>query len=68
MINNKTNQTTKTIKDFFHELPKVEFTLEEWVQFVETHPHYLTINEPEIKAITLAISKGLDNLNKQISP
>ena len=59
------------IKDFYSELPKTTFTLPEWINFVEDHPEYLTINTPDHvtpKAITLAINRGIDNVKETVTP
>ena len=39
----KFNIKNVQVVDFFDELPKPNFTLAEWVNFVNTHPHYLTV-------------------------
>jgi hypothetical protein len=54
------------IKDFYSELPKPEFTLQEWSNFVEKHPEYLSIVTP--KAVTLALNRGIENLKAMITP
>ena len=57
------------IQDFASKLPKSEFTFLEWINFVEKHPEYLTINSPkEAKTIALAISNGLNNVKETIRP
>jgi len=59
------------ISDFYDKLPKVEFTLTEWINFVEDHPEYLTINTPDsqsLKNVALAINKGLDNVKNVVTP
>ena len=66
------------IEDFYEHLPKTNFTLIEWINFVENHPEYLTINsqlpidkpkeQEKINAITLAISRGLENVQDALSP
>ena len=35
--------------------PKPNYTIKEWIEFVEAHPHYLTVNEPEVKKIVNTI-------------
>jgi hypothetical protein len=54
------------IKDFYSELPKSEFTLQEWSCFVNQHPEYLTIATP--KAVTLALNRGIENLKAMVTP
>ncbi|MBG0744848.1 MAG: DDE-type integrase/transposase/recombinase [Cylindrospermopsis raciborskii KL1] len=68
------------ISDFSHELPKAEFTFQEWINFVADNPQYLTINNPsnsskqekptnkDIKAITLAITYAIDNIKETLQP
>ncbi len=57
------------ISDFSQHLPKCEFTFLEWINFVEAHPEYLTINnQQEAKTITLSISNGLTNVKEAIQP
>ena len=59
------------IKDFYSELPKTTFTLPEWINFVEDHPEYLTINTPDHvtpKTITLAINRGIENVKETVTP
>ena len=66
------------IEDFYEHLPKTNFTLIEWINFVENHPEYLTINsqlpidkpkeQEKLNAITLAISRGLENVQDALSP
>ena len=59
------------IKDFHFELPKETFTLPEWIEFVENHPEYLTVNNPDNmspKAIALAINQGLKNIQEIMTP
>ena len=71
----KFNIKNVQIQDFYKDLPKTEFSLIEWINFVENHPEYLTINsnkstdsKSELKAITLSISKGLENVKEVITP
>ena len=41
----------------------------EWINLVENHHEYLTINSPkEAKMIALAITKGLNNVKETIRP
>ena len=59
------------IQDFFSKLPKCEFSLLEWSNFVESNPQYLTVNdnEPEVKiAHVLSISQGLENVKAVSTP
>ena len=71
----KFNLKSIETSDIYENLPKTTFTLAEWINFVEENPHYLTINETKsdksktkIKAITLAITKGLENIKETIKP
>ena len=71
----KFNIKNVEIQDFYKDLPKTEFSLIEWINFVENHPEYLTINsnkstdsKSELKAITLSISKGLENVKEVTTP
>ena len=56
------------IKDFFDELPKAEFTLAEWVNFVNTHPYYLTVMETLATKIVHSVHKGLENIQSITGP
>ena len=68
------------ISDFSNELPKSEFTFQEWINFVADHPQYLTINSPvnplkqikpsstEVKAITLALNYAIENIRETLQP
>jgi len=59
------------ISNFYDKLPKTEFTLAEWINYVEDHPEYLTINmqdTPPLKNIALAINKGLENVQSVMTP
>ena len=65
----KFNIKNVTIQDFSAKLPKSEFTFLEWINFVEKHPEYLTINSAkEAKTIALAISNGLSNVKETLQP
>ena len=65
----KFNIKNVQISNFAAELPKEEFTFLEWINFVEEHPEYLTINDPhETKVITLSISNGLNNITEAVQP
>jgi hypothetical protein len=60
-----------TVRDFYNELPKLDFTLTEWVQFVSRNPDYLSVNNKAhlpTKAVTLSISKGLENVTAVTTP
>jgi hypothetical protein len=60
-----------TVRDLGMKLPKEIFTLTEWVDFVDAHPEYLTINTPKHltpKAVIMAFEKGLDNLIEFTTP
>ena len=59
------------IENFFSKLPKLDFTLLEWSNFVENNPQYLTVNdnEPEVKiSHVLSISQGLENVRAVSTP
>jgi len=62
------------ITDFYDSLPQNNFSLAEWINFVENHPEYLMINTKtvitpkDISAVTLSISRGLENVKDVISP
>ena len=59
------------ISDIFPNLPKPNFTLLEWAQFVEDNPQYLTVNNklPEVnKTHILAITAGLENVRAVATP
>jgi len=58
------------IIDFYEHLPKPNFSLPEWIEFVEQHPEYLTVNSQNNspQSITLAINKGLENIKETVTP
>ena len=59
------------IANFHKDLPKLEFTIPEWIAYVDAHPEYLMINAPNpqaVKTIALQISAGLQNIKSVISP
>jgi hypothetical protein len=60
-----------TVRDLGMKLPKETFTLTEWVDFVDAHPEYLTINTPKHltpKAVIMALERGIDNLTEFTTP
>ncbi len=65
----KLNLKNVVIDDFYDNLPKDNFSLAKWVEFVDAHPEYLTTNQPgqpPLKAIVNAI--GIDNLTAFTTP
>jgi hypothetical protein len=56
------------ITDFHDKLPKEEFTLHEWDQFVKENPQYLTITNKQLEAVTFALTQGIDNLEDLTNP
>jgi hypothetical protein len=64
------------ITDFCNNLPKENFTLEEWVEFVENNPHYLTINSPpeaindddSLKNVCLSVFSAFENIESYTTP
>ncbi len=42
----KFNLKDITIANFHQDLPKLEFTLSEWIDYVDSHPEYLMVNAP----------------------
>jgi hypothetical protein len=59
------------VDDFYDKLPKDNYSLAEWVEFVDAHPEYLSVNQQDhlpIKAIVNAIERGLDNITDFITP
>ena len=58
------------IRDFYSELPKHDFSLPEWIQYVDNHPEYLTINQYDhlSKPTVLAINRGIENLTSLSEP
>ncbi len=67
----KFNLKDVQISDFYDELPKPEFTLAEWIEFVEKHPEYLTINrtdKPSEQSTIMAITSGLSNVKDVVTP
>ena len=58
---------------FRSKLPKSEYTLEEWVEFCEKNPQYLTVNTPSANSLTVnsletALQKSMTNLLDLINP
>ena len=67
----KFNLKDVSISDFYDDLPKCEFTLAEWITFVEEHPEYLTINRadtPSEQSAIMAITTGLNNIKDIVAP
>ena len=67
----KFNLKDISIANFHHELPKLEFTLSEWIDYVDSHPEYLMINAPSpqaVKTLALQITAGLDNVKAVVTP
>ena len=67
----KFNLKDISIANFHHELPKLEFTLSEWIDYVDSHPEYLMINAPnpqKVKTMALQITAGLDNVKSVVTP
>jgi len=60
----KLNIKNIEIKDFYNELPKQEFTLQEWVKFCADHPHYLTINNPTSNSVSISIERSINEVIK----
>jgi len=59
------------VADIFEKLPKVDFTLLQWAEFVEAHPEYLTVNnkQPEVsESHVLAIQAGIENVRSVSDP
>jgi transposase InsO family protein len=59
------------ITDFHDKLPQQTFTLEEWINFVEYNPHYLTINNKEHlegNPVVMAIQRGIENIKSVTTP
>ncbi len=58
------------IKDFYKELPKHEYTLMEWIEFVERNPQYVQAIREDVQQIpktVMAITSGLDNVQEVIT-
>ena len=64
----KFNIKNVQVVDFFDELPKPNFTLAEWVNFVNTHPHYLRVTEDYSSKIVNSVHKGLENIQAFTKP
>ena len=62
----KFNIKNLEISDFT--TPKQTYTVKEWIEFVEAHPQYLTVNEPEVKKIVNIIHRGLENIQSFTKP
>ena len=64
----KFNVKNVKIADFFDDLPKPNFTIEEWVNFVNTHPHYLTVTDEQTAKVVNSVSMGLKNIQSVMRP
>jgi len=67
----KFNLKDITIANFHHDLPKLESTLSEWIDYVDSHPEYLMVNAPNpqaVKTLALQITAGLDNVKAVVTP
>ena len=67
----KFNLKNCSIADFHKDLPKLEFTISEWIDYVDSHPEYLMINAPnpqKVKALAYQITAGLDNIKAVVTP
>ena len=64
----KFNIKNVKVVDFFDDLPKPNFTLAEWVNFVNTHPHYLTVTDDYSSKIVSSVHKGLENIQAFTKP
>ncbi len=47
----KFNLKDITIANFHHDFPKLEFTLSEWIDYVDSHPEHLMVNAPNPQAV-----------------
>ena len=75
LFRSKFNLKDVKIEDFYDKLPKTQFSLLEWIQFVDAHPEYLTINSANnvenkrsINSIAMSISRGLENIKDTVTP
>ena len=58
----KLNLKYTKVEDFYDKLPQIDFTLEEWMNFCNENPQYLTQSIPDEKLIIMAISSGFENI------
>ncbi len=56
------------VQDFYDRLPKNDFTLEEWAEFCQNNPQYLSINYPTVNSMNYAIKRGIENIKDIVSP
>ena len=56
----KLNLKYTEVEDFYDKLPQIDFTLEEWMNFCNENPQYLTQNIPDEKLLVMAISSGFE--------
>ncbi len=59
------SKTLWEVANFRNDLPKLEFTLLEWIDYVDSHPEFLMVNAPNpqaVKTLALQITAGLDNV------
>ena len=57
-----------SISNFSDKLPKQEFTLQEWDNFVKENPQYLTVTANETHAVAYALTQGINNLRDTLDP
>jgi hypothetical protein len=59
------------IKDFYKDLPKTNFTLTEWVAYVNSHPEYLVLNDLDhtpLPAVVHNLTTGVKNIKSVTTP
>ncbi|RPH78821.1 MAG: hypothetical protein EHM77_06555, partial [Planctomycetaceae bacterium] len=67
----KFNLKNITIKDFYKDLPKTNFTISEWINFVNSHPEYLVSNDLDhtpFAAVVHNITTGVSNVKSVTTP
>ena len=71
----KLNLKQIQVEDFYDKLPQPEFSLIDWINYVNQHPEYLTIlngkNQPvqaNIASIVLSLQRGIENVKDVLSP
>ena len=64
----KLNLSKVDVEDFEYKLPKNNFTLQEWIQWVNDNPQYLKTTPKEINNTAEVLSASIKNLNDFFHP
>jgi hypothetical protein len=61
----KCNLNHLEITNFHSELPKEEFSLQEWMQFCNENPHYLSINQSPVESLNTMLTQTISNIERE---